>query len=333
MHYHIAIRGVQSGPHTEEVVRQKLSSGELSPTDLCWREGWPDWQPVAVAFPALRPPASPAFPETAPPPFGSPPAAARPETSGLAIASLVLGLASFFGSIFTAVPAVICGHLARSRIKHSGGAVAGGGLALAGLITGYLAIAFFTVIIAAIVVPTVGKVRETARRSVDSSNLRQIAMSSLIYASDHGDKLPVATDTRAYAVELAREAGLTDATVWVAGSDAAAAPALSTVLQADRSGIHPDFGAARLSFVVTLGGVSTGMPSTVPIAWTRGLEADGTWSEDNPYGGEGGHIAFLGGNVVFYRSLAGAPLQRFDGGGTTTDIREALPPGMRTSSP
>jgi hypothetical protein len=42
----------------------------------------------------------------------------------------------------------VFGHLARGRIKRSGGLKTGSGLALAGLIIGYLAIAFWTLIIA-----------------------------------------------------------------------------------------------------------------------------------------------------------------------------------------
>jgi hypothetical protein len=56
--------------------------------------------------------------------------------------SLVLAVVSFFcGWLFTAIPAVICGHVARSKIRKSGGALGGMGIATAGLIVGYIAIA------------------------------------------------------------------------------------------------------------------------------------------------------------------------------------------------
>ncbi|MFP6857711.1 MAG: DUF4190 domain-containing protein, partial [Roseibacillus sp.] len=42
--------------------------------------------------------------------------------------------------IFTAIPAVICGHIARKQIRASGGLQTGDGMALTGLITGYLVI-------------------------------------------------------------------------------------------------------------------------------------------------------------------------------------------------
>jgi hypothetical protein len=74
-----------------------------------------------------------------PPPSASSPA---PLTAPTAIWSLVLAILSFFcGWIFTAIPAVICGHVARSKIRKSGGALGGMGIATAGLIVGYIAIA------------------------------------------------------------------------------------------------------------------------------------------------------------------------------------------------
>jgi hypothetical protein len=76
-----------------------------------------------------------------PPP---PPSAPRPapSTAPTAIWSLVLAILSFFcGWLFTAIPAVICGHVARSKIRKSGGALGGMGIATAGLIVGYIAIA------------------------------------------------------------------------------------------------------------------------------------------------------------------------------------------------
>ena len=61
-------------------------------------------------------------------------------TSGAAIASLILGILGFCGGL-TSLPAVICGHLGLARIKRSNGTMGGGGMAVAGLILGYLALA------------------------------------------------------------------------------------------------------------------------------------------------------------------------------------------------
>src|SRR2546426_2336915 len=64
-----------------------------------------------------------------------------PRTPSIAIWSLVLAVLSFTcGWLFTAIPAVICGHIARSKIRKSGGALRGKGVATAGLILGYIAL-------------------------------------------------------------------------------------------------------------------------------------------------------------------------------------------------
>ena len=62
-------------------------------------------------------------------------------TPPVAIWSLILAVLSFTcGWLFTAIPAVICGHIARSKIRKSGGALGGRGIATAGLIFGYIAL-------------------------------------------------------------------------------------------------------------------------------------------------------------------------------------------------
>jgi len=72
-----------------------------------------------------------------PPPVPQP----LPRTAPAAIWSLVLAILSFFcGWLITAIPAVICGHIARSKIRKSGGALGGKGIATAGLILGYIAL-------------------------------------------------------------------------------------------------------------------------------------------------------------------------------------------------
>lgn len=62
-------------------------------------------------------------------------------TSGLAIASLVLSCVTVFLGPFGCVPGIIWGHLAR-RDCRAHPTLGGDGLALAGLIVGYVFLAF-----------------------------------------------------------------------------------------------------------------------------------------------------------------------------------------------
>jgi len=71
-------------------------------------------------------------------------------TNSMAIASMVLGVAEFFTMGLTAIPAVICGHVARRQMKMT--SERGEGLATSGLVLGYMAIIFWAVLIAATLV-------------------------------------------------------------------------------------------------------------------------------------------------------------------------------------
>jgi hypothetical protein len=66
-------------------------------------------------------------------------------TNGMAIGALVCGLAEIFTLGFAAIPAVILGHLARAQIRRSG--ERGDGMAIAGLVLGYLGLAGWLLII------------------------------------------------------------------------------------------------------------------------------------------------------------------------------------------
>jgi DNA-directed RNA polymerase subunit RPC12/RpoP len=74
------------------------------------------------------------------PPAGQP--GPVPRTCGTAIWSFVLSLVAFFclGPL-AGIPAIICGHVAKGNIDRSQGMLTGRGLAIAGLIIGYVATA------------------------------------------------------------------------------------------------------------------------------------------------------------------------------------------------
>lgn len=88
-----------------------------------------------VADVSPPPPPAPLAPPYAP----YAPAVVYPTTNGLAVASLVAGFLwlGWFGSIL----AVIFGHMALGQINRSGGRETGSGLAIAGLVLGYMGVA------------------------------------------------------------------------------------------------------------------------------------------------------------------------------------------------
>jgi hypothetical protein len=89
----------------------------------------------------------------APYPPGYYPPAVRTPTNGAAVGALVCGILEFFTGGLTAIPAVILGHTARQQIRRTG--ERGDGMALAGLILGYMAIIGWVLIILLVVVASV----------------------------------------------------------------------------------------------------------------------------------------------------------------------------------
>lgn len=68
--WYIARDGQQYGPLSDLEMRKFVELGHLRPTDLVWRQGFPDWRPAPVVFPAPvqpRPHPHPAHPHPASP--------------------------------------------------------------------------------------------------------------------------------------------------------------------------------------------------------------------------------------------------------------------------
>lgn len=197
-------------------------------------------------------------------------------------------------------------------------------------------------ILAAILIPTIGAVREKAQRAVDANNLREIVKAAMIYAGDNNDRLPdpaaLATagtvtggsNVYLWPAVLAKNNILADPTFYFAKNDphfAGAYPAnIVDPTSTGRKQLDTDFAAAGLSYEF-IGGLRMGDPATTPVAYTRGLQSGtGSWDIDSGvYKDSGGFIAYLGGNVVFQASTANA-LTSNTSGKKVTNIRNAIPP-------
>jgi prepilin-type N-terminal cleavage/methylation domain-containing protein len=194
-------------------------------------------------------------------------------------------------------------------------------------------------ILAAIIIPTVGKVRETAQRTVDASNLREIGKAAMIYAADNNDRLP---DPLAAAAQqnvqassnyfrwiglLGRAGTLNDAGFYFSKNDplydGSPPAAVMDPDDASRRQVAAALQQKTPSFEF-VGGLRMTDPATTPIAFTRGLNAQGGWDrERGVYRQDGGHIVFLGGNVQFYQSIDDRLVNTQ--GKPTNDIRETIP--------
>jgi type II secretory pathway pseudopilin PulG len=195
MQYHVAKNGEKSGPFEKEEVYRRLVAGEFAGTDLGWHEGMGEWEPLAKLLP----------PQTTAIPAGAPvfrPTVTRPnmvpqqtQTSGMAIASMICGILGLLLWL-PCIPAIILGHLGLSAIKKSAGALGGKGMAVAGLVMGYLMIALIPIIaiLAAIAIPAFTQAQTRANEMKAVNNARQIVIGMKQYAVDHEGKYPATLD-------------------------------------------------------------------------------------------------------------------------------------------
>jgi hypothetical protein len=73
---------------------------------------------------------------------------AAPQTSGLAIGSLVSSVLGIFMCFFVGqIVGIVLGHMARKEIRASQGRITGDGLATAGIITGWVGIVLDVLIV------------------------------------------------------------------------------------------------------------------------------------------------------------------------------------------
>jgi competence protein ComGC len=107
------------------------------------------------------------------------------KTSGAAIASMVLGILSLFCSIFTAIPALICGAVALVKINKSRGQLAGQGQAIAGLVLGGFGMMIMP-ILAAMVIPAFSVARGKAQEVQCMNNVKQISIAWEMFELETG---------------------------------------------------------------------------------------------------------------------------------------------------
>jgi hypothetical protein len=149
MQIHVARDGKELGVFSLEEINQQLAAGTLRLTDLAWSEGAAAWAALSTvpgvnARPAATtPPATPTTVATAS--AASVPLVPPRRNEQLAVLSLILSALGLFGFccgffMTAAIAGIVCGHIALSRIKANP-ELEGRGLALAGVVIGYVAVA------------------------------------------------------------------------------------------------------------------------------------------------------------------------------------------------
>ena len=210
-------------------------------------------------------------------------------------------------------------------------------------------------ILAAIVIPTVGTVREKAQRAVDANNIREILKAAQIYAGENRDRLP---DPQPASIPnatltapqlawkwpgiLAKNNILTDPSFYFAKNDPAFDgnyPGFIIQPTAARNTLNTQFTNGRSPSYEFVGGIKMSDAATTPVLYTRGLQASGLWSTTSGvYKDQGGFIAFLGGNVAFYSNVQGTNSPFYSNNPTSTsvtrpqDIRQAIPFNATTAA-
>jgi prepilin-type N-terminal cleavage/methylation domain-containing protein len=191
-------------------------------------------------------------------------------------------------------------------------------------------------ILAAILIPAVGQVKTVANKMKSSSNMRSISLAYATYSTSSGrtkiltdDKLDTVS-VQGVAIFLAEKTDLTDSALWYIDSDdntlGQSYPATigyrnsSNKFEQNWSGNEP------VSYDFALGVGGNDPTTSTPLLWTRGLDSDGVWGTDTPWG-RGGHIAFLDAHVQFYQELdedEDGALTNPTTGATTTNIEEVI---------
>ncbi len=112
-------------------------------------------------------------------------------TSGAAITSLICGILGFFSFGVTGLLGVIFGHVALARIKRSAGLLDGKGLAIGGLVTGY--ISFIGILGAGIMVAVLSGgifamkgIAESARHQQVEADFRNLESALMTYKLQAG---------------------------------------------------------------------------------------------------------------------------------------------------
>ena len=136
---------------------------------------------------------APGSPRAAPPGTLQYATTLRERRAGLAIASLVLGIVGFCTVGIAGIVGVILGIVALVKASNEPQVDRGRGFAIAGIVTGAVSLLSSIMVVPmmiAMLLPSLSRARELAKRSVCSANLRSVEISMQIYIEEYGQEPP-----------------------------------------------------------------------------------------------------------------------------------------------
>jgi hypothetical protein len=181
------------GPASVEQVRQWIAEGRLAANSQVQAEGSGEWKPLA-GFPEFAAAlaaktvtgSTSGGPSLTPPPLSS----SGGRATGLAVTSLVLGVLSVAGcTILTGIPAIITGHIAHNKSRRAPQQFAGGGLAIAGFVLGYLSLIIVPFMLA-LFLPALAKAKDRAQTISCVNQMKQVGLAARMWSNDNGGKFP-----------------------------------------------------------------------------------------------------------------------------------------------
>jgi len=192
--------GKEYGPISADTLRDWLRQGRANGGTRVLPEGAANWVELRAVpeFQADLAAERPPLPRPAAVPPAHPATAAEPTgpRSGLATASLVLGILGFLSFGVTALIGLILGIIAMVRINGSQGRIGGKGLATAGIVTSGVALVFVPIIaiMAALLLPALAQAKGKAQQVNCMSNMKQLVLGVRMYSNDNQDTFPTATN-------------------------------------------------------------------------------------------------------------------------------------------
>jgi len=184
--------GKEYGPVSTEVLCEWIAQRRANGQTCVQAEGSSEWKHLSE-LPEFTAALANAPRAASPPPLpGAIAATPQVKTSGMAIASLVLGILGFCG--ITAIAGLILGIAAQVKINKSGGRLKGSGLAIGGIVVSGIMLLLSLLIGAGLLLPALARLKQNVQSSNCDNNARQVALAIRLYADENDGKCPPAVN-------------------------------------------------------------------------------------------------------------------------------------------